>query len=442
MHERVKGAALVAKSERSLLLVGSNHTLDISIMKRIILRPSNIAGTLGSILLLALLCVTVFPLEAATKKRVKKRAATTAQISRAAKAEVASGSTIGMQILIGRDGRTVFSGNWGKRGIADARTVDGDTMFCIGSCSKPVASTVVLALADRKQLTLNQTIDTWLPDFGAGRLDGGGRVTRAPTLRELLSHRGGIYSQKRRIIPAQAKLLYRFDHTLEHAVTAMARYPYISEPGTDQAYSGAGYCVLGRVAEVAAEKEFDGLLQETVCEPLGMRNTSYFPERISENIAAGVRVAKDVAKQDVSLPHLTDPHKMQLIGGSLYSTAEDLARLARMIAGRGQAGGKRVLSRSAWGMATAPGAKGSNYGLGWMLNRAGGQTVAVSHSGALFSARALVKIHIPSRSYLIVLRTVSYDLRKKATEKKSKGKKNQSAIVAAKGFFESYAGAR
>jgi len=80
--------------------------------------------------------------------------------------------------------------------------------------------------------------------------------------------------------------------------------------------------------------------------------------------------------------------------------------------------------------------------LGWMLNRAGGQTVAVSHSGALFSARALVKIHIPSRSYLIVLRTVSYDLRKKATEKKSKGKKNQSAIVAAKGFFESYAGAR
>jgi CubicO group peptidase (beta-lactamase class C family) len=348
--------------------------------------------------------------------------ASRAQLSRAARAAVEpGGGAIGMQILVGRGEEEEFFKVYGRRSIDRPEPVDKDTMFCIGSCSKPLSSVAILRSADAGKLKLNQTIDTWLPAFASTRLKGGRPARRAPTLYDLLSHRGGIFSQKIGLKPGQGKLLYKYDHTLEYAVDEMAKYEYLWEPGTQFAYSGAGYCIAGRVAEVAESKEFDRILQERLCQPLGMSRTTYFPGRIDANIAAGAvrRKRKMVAANDS--PHLAEPHEMQLIGGSLYSTAADLAKFARMIARRGVTDDGRFLSATRWSDMVRLRGRDSKYGLGWIVTRLDNKVVKFAHNGALSQYRANLLVHPPTQSYLAFVITLGPNDSAGAKKGKSKG---------------------
>ena len=49
---------------------------------------------------------------------------------------------------------------------------------------------------DEKKLELDKPVDRWIPEMSNLAVKSGQSAARAPTLRELLAHRGGIYSQK------------------------------------------------------------------------------------------------------------------------------------------------------------------------------------------------------------------------------------------------------
>jgi hypothetical protein len=50
-----------------------------------------------------------------------------------------------------------------------------------------------------------------------------------------------------------------------------------------------------------------------------------------------------------------------------------------------------------------PQSDGQRYALGWNVQRKGKTPVELIHSGALASNRALLRIHLPSKSWVIVL---------------------------------------
>ncbi len=56
----------------------------------------------------------------------------------------------------------------------------------------------------------------------------------------------------------------------------MSSEAFIAKPGED-AYIGAGYCVMDRVLEIAARQPFETLLQSRLNESLGLKHTTYFP---------------------------------------------------------------------------------------------------------------------------------------------------------------------
>jgi CubicO group peptidase (beta-lactamase class C family) len=343
----------------------------------------------------ALLLATVVPAESASRKKTGNAAR--ARLTRTAIGAVNSGKVTGIQILIGRDGEADYHKAFGRRGAKVRAEVDHDTLFCIGSSSKPVAAVTLLRLVDSGRLELDQNIDKWLPAFAHKRLKGGGTIARPPTLAEVLSHRAGIVSQKTGINAATAGLLYRsFDRSLDEVVGEFSKLDYIFEPGTSYAYSGPGYCIAGRIAEVAIGSDFETVLQKELCAPLGMTRTTFFPNKRDANIAVPVR-----PKQG-DVPHLASPHRFTLIGGSLYTSAQDLARFADLIARQGVHDGRRLLSRASWDEMIRPrGAK--NYGLGWIVKRDGGEVVELSHNGVLAGYTSIITVHLPSRSYLIIL---------------------------------------
>ncbi len=316
---------------------------------------------------------------------------------------VDSRKIVGAQILVGEADQVLVERYLGIRSIDDPTPIDAATQFCIGSCSKPFASAILLSLAEKERLPLESPISAWIPEFENARVEGSNTPAQAPNLLQLLAHRSGIYSQKRGMNRRQARWIRDFRLTLEDSVTGIATEKLLAHPGDEYAYSGAGYCVLGRVAEIATRSSFESLLQSEIAQPLGLGRTSYFPDPADPNIASG---SVDGAINQAT-PHLSRPFNLPLVGGSLYSTARDSARFARMILQRGRFGRKEVLNLDTHTKFLSLPFYGQRYGLGWSVIQENKRPVQISHSGALASSRATIRIHMDTGRYAIVYYTLA-----------------------------------
>ena len=338
--------------------------------------------------------------------------------------QFSDGAIVGAQIVIGNaDAPSTRSIHVGQIEPGDPRPVSAKTLFGIGSCSKPVASAVVFRLLDQRMMRLSDPVSQYLPVFGLMQTRNGKRV-RSPTIAELLTHRSGIYSQHVNITAEQTKAIRDFTLTLDESIEIIARQPLATPPAEAYAYSGAGYCVLGSVAEKATGRSFEELLQTAICEPLQMRSTTYFPDPSQfGEIACGGAGPRLRGADGARLPSPAAPHKqgdrlrLPLIGGSLYTTAADMQRFARMIIAKGVGHRQRVLSAEAWRKLTSQPYPDQRYGFGWLLTRAGGQTIVVSHNGSLSTYQSLLSIHLPQKRYVIIHWTLSDPTDAKTTKR-------------------------
>ncbi|MCZ6672106.1 MAG: serine hydrolase, partial [Verrucomicrobia bacterium] len=312
-----------------------------------------------------------------------------------------AGAILGAQVIVGDMDQVAFESSYGVRSVSDSTAVDSETQFCIGSCSKPFTSALLMTLVQDETLVLDKSIDAWLPEFESLKTSSGDNA-RAPTLRELLSHRGGIYSQKVGMTKRQTMWIRDFKLTLEDAVEGIAGEPLLADPGETYAYSGAGYCVIGRVAEVATKQSFESLLQEKISAPLQLSRTTYFPDPNDPNIATGSLRGK----LNQSTPHLSMPFQLSLVGGSVYSTAKDSARFLQMVVNRGATEDGRLLSADIFDEYTRRQVEGQGYGLGWSLQIKNRKTVELTHSGSLASSRALFMVNLETGVYGAILYTV------------------------------------
>ena len=206
--------------------------------------------------LLALICIGLsvgFPNLAVCDEN-ERSVFSSEQINEAFDQAVDKGRILGAQLCIGGFAKDRYNACFGFT-APGGKAVDENTLFCIGSCSKPMVAFVVLRLVEENMLTLDDGVDTWLPEFGQP-MTTEGIAARAPTIRELLSHRGGIYSQRNKLNDAQIKAIRDFSIPLSQSVKIIAVQPLTSPPGEHFAYSGAGYCVIGHAAERATGSSF------------------------------------------------------------------------------------------------------------------------------------------------------------------------------------------
>lgn len=71
---------------------------------------------------------------------------------------IANHEAVAVQVLFGREGNTAFFETRGTR-VPNGLPVDRETMFCIGSCSKPIAATALLRLVYQGVLQLHRPVD-------------------------------------------------------------------------------------------------------------------------------------------------------------------------------------------------------------------------------------------------------------------------------------------
>ena len=163
-----------------------------------------------------------------------------------------------------------------------------DHLFRIFSNTKLMTSCAVLLLLEEGRISLDDPIETYLPQLGARQVLRAGASNLADTepaqqsitIRHLLTHSSGLTSA---ILDAQSPLYRPYlergvrdpNTTLEQMVDALAALPLAFHPGRQWEYSMATD-VLARLLEVLTGRTFDVVLRERIFEPLTMHDTGFW----------------------------------------------------------------------------------------------------------------------------------------------------------------------
>ena len=259
-----------------------------------------------------------------------------------------------------------------------------DAVFRIASMTKPITAIAIMMLVDEGRLSVDDPVEKHLLEFKGQLLIESKeeekvvlkKPARAILIRDLLTHTSGLPGG----FPAGISDHYfRRQLTLGEAVAISSQRPLEFEPGTKWAYCNAGIDTLGRIVEVVSGMPFEQFLERRLFFPLGMFDTTFYPN--DEQLQ---RLAALYENKDGKL----NPTGFQLIGptknarhpipaGGLFSTAHDLGHLYRLMLTRGAIGELRLLSEKSVDEMTklqigdlAGGfTPGVSMGFGWQVTR-------------------------------------------------------------------------
>jgi CubicO group peptidase (beta-lactamase class C family) len=278
----------------------------------------------------------------------------------------------GAVTLVARHGHVVWFKAQGMSDREAGKPMRPDSIFRICSMSKPITSTAVMMLYEEGKFLLDDPISKYLPEFKDPKVlvkpaNGPSYTipaTREITIRDLLRHTSGLtYNWNEKLGPLYEKAnvaagLMPYDGTIGDNVKRLAPLPLLFNPGERFEYS-LSVDVLGRLVEVVSGKPFDEFLRTRIFEPLGMKDTSFFPpdnklDRLTTAYTyydgKGLNRFPDTPITEGTFSYSADypskgPKKLFSGGAGLTSTAEDYARFCQMMLNGGKWGNTRLLSR-------------------------------------------------------------------------------------------------
>ncbi len=258
-------------------------------------------------------------------------------------AAVNRGEIAGAVALVTDAEETLFIGAVGFGNVAGNEKMTPDAMFCIASMTKPVTAAAVLVLQDEGKLSLNDPLEKHLPEFAQLKNAGGERVS--VTLRQCLAHTSGMSDVSLEEENRAEKL--------EDLIPMILEKPTLFDPGERWEYCQSSINMAAHVVEVITGQSFPEFIQERFFEPLGMKDTSFYPtkEQAERLARCYSRTESDEWRDDgwswITHDRMMDSSRYPKANAGLFSTASDYALFCRMLLKRGELDGRRYLSEQA-----------------------------------------------------------------------------------------------
>lgn len=270
---------------------------------------------------------------------------------------VEQGTIAGAVTLVARHGMVASLEAVGYQDLETKRPMRTDTIFQIRSMTKPVTAVGVMTLIEEGRLGLLDPVEKHLPEFRGisvveCREGREGNVLRAPsraiTIYDLLTHTSGMLNE---LSPEDGDwrkwaLAWR-KWTLADEVAIFPQQPLEFDPGTKFQYSDAGFHTLGRIIEVVSEQPYENFIAETIFEPLGMKDSSFFlpPAKLGRIASPYSLVGGKLKKAEHRLFYREDRKNPGPSWGML-ATASDLLSFHQMMLNGGRHNGTRIVSRA------------------------------------------------------------------------------------------------
>lgn len=254
----------------------------------------------------------------------------------------------GLSVAILRQGTLVHAEGYGLANIEHQARATVDTIYQTASAGKQFTAALILLLAERGILRVDDRI--------APHFDTAPAAWNNITVRHLLTHTSGISDE------GFGELNLRLDYTDSELVTAIASAPIAFEPGTAWSYSNSGYILLGILIARITGRFYAELLREWIFTPLEMTTARVISEEdIIPNRAAGYRLDGGLLRNQ----EYVSPTLNRTADGGLYVTILDLAKWDREL--RTGTLLSQASREAMWSAVTLTNGATYPYGFGWSI---------------------------------------------------------------------------
>ncbi len=301
----------------------------------------------------------------------------------------------GLAIAVVKDDSVVFAKGYGVRELGKPDPVDSGTRFAIGSTTKAMTAVALAMLVDSGKVRWDDPVIRYLPGF---RVDDP-YVTRELTVRDLLTHRGGLGNAD--------QLWTRGDNSTEEIIRRLATIQPAYSIRSRFVYQNIMYAVAGQVIAAASGMSWAAFVRSRILAPLGMSATETTLAALhgKPNVAAPHAQIRDTIR-----PIANRPVDAVAPAGSIWSSVGDMAKWMRFMLDSGRVAGKRLVSAASYREIMSPQVIAApdiyatlsivrphffTYGLGWFLQDYAGQAIAM-HTGSIDGMSAIIGL-IPDR---------------------------------------------
>nr|WP_294796327.1 serine hydrolase [uncultured Mucilaginibacter sp.] len=249
--------------------------------------------------------------------------------------------------LVAKNGQVILQKGYGWKNYSSRTLNDSNSIFPIGSLTKPFTAMVILKLQEEGKISVNDKLIKYFPQQ---------RDADKITIENLLNHTSGIYDFSRDI-PEDDSVLLSNPVPRQTVLNAFINKPLEFKPGSKYKYCSSSYFILGLIIEKLTGMPYEQVVRQLIFKPLGMQHSGFdFINLKSTSKATGYKFLREDKKElavkwDSSFTFST---------GGIYSTTGDLYKLAKAI------GKRQILSQSSWNEAFTPYLE--NYGYGWWID--------------------------------------------------------------------------
>ncbi|AXI10055.1 serine hydrolase [Oceanobacillus zhaokaii] len=236
-------------------------------------------------------------------------------------------------------------------------TMKKDTIFDLASISKIFTTTAAMILYEDGLFELDDPVANYIPEFAENGKEN-------VTIRQLMTHTSGFTAW----IP-----LYTIGDNREERLQYVFQYPLANTPGSTYTYSDLNMITLGAIIERLSGQRLDEYVYKKITKPLKMTDTMYNPPASLKHRIAATEY-QPWTNRGIVWGEVHDESAWSLDGvaghAGVFSTANDLGKLAHMFINDGKYGGKRILKPETIKLLVEnqiPEFPGNDHGLGWEL---------------------------------------------------------------------------
>lgn len=281
-------------------------------------------------------------------------------------------NTPGCALGIIKDGELIYAKGYGLANMEYNIPNDANSVFRIGSTSKQFTAACIVLLAEQGELSLDNTLYQYFPEFPD--------YAKTITIRHLLNHTSGIRDY---LTLTYLKGLGDDDYyTDEDLMRWLVRQTDVNfTPGDEFTYSNSGYWLLAQIVKEVTGMTMAKYAEKEIFKPLGMNDTHFHDDhnRIVKNRASGYSPV-DETSYELNMTTLN------MIGdGGIFTTIGDIKKWDDAYYN------SKVLNKNFWKMMTTKGVLNSgkeiDYASGLFLTPYKGLPT-INHGGAFVGFRA------------------------------------------------------
>ncbi|HZV34662.1 MAG TPA: serine hydrolase domain-containing protein [Verrucomicrobiae bacterium] len=294
----------------------------------------------------------------------------------------------GATVMVIRDAKVLFAKSYGLADVEKKIPATPDTNYRLASVTKQFTAMVIMQLADRAKLSLDDPITKFFPEFPGY----GNKIT----VRHLVNHTSGLWDYEE-LIPKGTPIPVLDIDALR---LVMQRDKTYFPPGTQFRYSNTGFALLALIVEKVSGETFAAYLREHIFAPLHMNQTLAYEAGISivPNRAFGyTQTAEGFKRTDQSLTSSV------LGDGGVYSSIADLRKWDEALYSTKLVSRKMLKAAFTAGPNTKHGDGTVQYGFGWFISEYRGLR-NIWHSGESIGFTTRIE-RFPDRKFTVIILT-------------------------------------